>query len=273
MIYEGVVSESSICSVNSRIDVFRLRDEKVNKTPGGETAEKADSNILALVRDEEITREDLEAAMGRIPERSRDRLSKKVLDNLIEARVFAKEARKARLHENPDVKQAVEKMTNETLARHFVKKYIDEEAEPSEEELRGYYDGHKDEFVVPECVKLQEILAKKEKKVQDALKALKAGTPFAEAAKKHSIARSWEKGGIAGWCYKGKMAPALEKVVFDLEKGKVSDIIKTDKGYMIVNVLDKRDERLMAFEETKLKIRIMFFGKRKNGKENNHKAI
>lgn len=66
------------------------RDEKVNKTPGGETAEKADSNILALVRDEEITREDLEAAMGRIPERSRDRLSKKVPDNLIEARVFAK---------------------------------------------------------------------------------------------------------------------------------------------------------------------------------------
>jgi peptidyl-prolyl cis-trans isomerase C len=250
-----------VCVVVCLLFLTGCRDEKVGKGD----AEKRDSNVLALIGDEEITKEDLEAAMEQIPEKKRTALRNRVLDSLIEARVFAEEAKKAGFTEDPEVQKALERMTDETLARYFIKTHIDKEAEPSEEEVRKYYEEHKDQFVVPDGVMIQEIVVKTREEAQKVLKALKGGASFEDLAKKESIAPSWKKEGHEGWLFKGKMDPELEKVAFDLEKGKLSDIIKTEKGYyQVVKVLDKSEERQIPFEEARLRIRIRLFGKRKN---------
>ena len=250
-----------LCVVVSLLFFTGCRDEKV----GQGVAEKRAPNVLALIGDEEITQGELDAAMESIPERKRAAVRNRVLDSLIEARVFAEEARKAGFDKDPEVEKALERMTDETLARYFVKTHIDKEAEPSEEELRKYYEEHKDEFVVPEGVLIQEIVVKTQEEAKDVLKALKEGASFGGLAKKKSIAPSWNKEGHHGWLFKGQMDPVLEKMAFDLEKGKLSDIIKTEEGYyQIIEVLDKSEERQIPFEEAKLRIRIRFFGKRKN---------
>ena len=226
--------------------------------------EKRNSNVVALIGEEEITRQDLEQDLKRIPEGRRETLKHKVLDDLIEARVFAREARKAGLHEDPQVRQSLEKTTKETLARNFVRKHVDKKAEPSKEEQRKYYDEHMDQFLVPDGVMIREIVLKEKEQAEAVLKELKQGASFEELARKKSIARSWKTGGRLGWRFKGKMDPELENVAFGLEKGKLSDIIKTEEGYQIIELLNKSDQGQRPFEESKPHIRTGLFREKKN---------
>jgi EpsD family peptidyl-prolyl cis-trans isomerase len=220
------------------------------------------SNVVATVRGEAITTEDLEAVLQKIPVRKREALRAQVLDNLIGARVFAEEARKEGLHQDPQVKEAVEKVTNEELARFFVKKRIDAEAEPSEVAIKKYYTDNQDLFVVPDAVLLQQIVFKDEQKAKEVLKSLKAGISFDALAKDESIAKSGKQGKPT-WFYKGRMDPELEKAAFALEKDSLSDVIKTQKGYEVFKALDTRDQKLFPFEDASFKIRQRLFWKKK----------
>ena len=236
------------------------RDEAVGNQ--GETT-KAMSSVLATVRGEVITTEDVEAALQKIPERSRKSLRKQVLDNLIEDRVFAEEARREGLHQDPQVKKAVEKVTAEMLARYFVRKYVDVEAEPSEETLKKFYTDQKDLFLVPDAVQLQHVVVTDEQKGEEILKSLRQGASFETLAEEQSIAGSGKKGGHLGWLYRGKMDPDLEKVAFSLEKDALSGVLKTKNGYEVVKVLNKRDQHYFSFEEAKPKIRQRLFWTKK----------
>jgi peptidyl-prolyl cis-trans isomerase C len=226
-------------------------------------ANKSASNVVATVRGEAITAEELNAALQRLPEKKRAAVRKKVLDTLIEERVFAEEARKKGLQEDPQVKKALEKATNETLARYFVRKRIDPEAEPSEETLKKFYTDHKDQFLIPEGVQLQEVVVKDEQKAREILKSLREGASFEALATEHSIAGSGKKGGHLGWLFKGKMDPALEKVAFSLEKNALSDVVKTKNGYQVVKLLNRRDPQYFSFEEAKFRIKQRLFWTKK----------
>jgi|GEM_PF-291602 len=258
-----------VCVVVFALFFSGCRKEKVGKTTGEQTGEKPSENIVALVGDEQITRGEFEAALERVPQNRRERYRDRVLEHLIQVKVFSKEARREGLDKDPQTKRALDRGTNETLARYFVKKYVDQQAEPSEEEVRKYYEEHKDEFVVPEGVLIQHILVKKQQKAEALLKDLKEGASFEELAKKRSIARSWKKGGQLGWLYKGRMEPEMEKVAFVLEKRKLSDVIQTKKGYQIIKVLDTSAKREIGFDEANSRIRNALF--RRNKRDLIHK--
>jgi peptidyl-prolyl cis-trans isomerase C len=226
--------------------------------------EKSNADVLVRVGDEVITQKDLEAVLNKIPEKLREKYRDKTLDRLIEVKVFADEARKAGLDKDPGAKESVQKATNETLARYFVKKDIDVKSEPSKEEMEKYYSEHKEQFVLPEGVLIQQIVAKNKEDAEAILEELKNGVPFGEMAKKKSIVSSWKNEGRLGWLYKGRMDPDMEKAAFDLKKEKLSDIIKTKEGYQIIKVLEKSDKRDITFEEAKSYIHYELFWKKKN---------
>ncbi len=84
------------------------------------------------------------------------------------------------------------------------------------------------------------ILVKNDKKAQEVLDKLSKGQSFAEMARKYSQCPSSKTGGDLGWFGKGKMVPEFEKVAFEGEKGKVLGPVKTQFGYHLIKVLDKR---------------------------------
>jgi foldase protein PrsA len=224
-----------------------------------------EAKVLARIGDQEITEGELQEALTkmRVPQRRQD-LRDKILHGLIDARVFSEEARKAGLEEEPEVQEALRKMTEETLAHYFKKKYVDKEAEPSEEEIEKYYLDRKDQFVFPAAVRVQYVMVKDEKEAAGVLKALKEGAPFEELAKEKSIAPPRRKDrGRPEWLIKGKMEPAVEKAALSLEIGQLSDVIKTNKGYQIIKILDRREEKPVTFEEAKEKIRTRLFAPRR----------
>lgn len=217
--------------------------------------QKGDRDVLAMVGDQTITREDFERAMDFVPENSREGLKSKVLDRLIRDKVFSAEAVGAGLGEDPQVKEDMDSVKDDLLARLYVKQYVDKEAEPSDEAIRQYYEEHKEEFRVPDGVLVQHILVKKRQEAEVVLKELKAGTSFDALANKKSVPDLWKEGSSMGWQYRGSMEPAVEKIAFGLEKGQLSDIIETDKGFQIVKVFDKKDKREVPFEEVRAGLR------------------
>ena len=137
---------------------------------------------------------------------------------------------------------------------------------PSDAELQKMYDQNKDRFRTPERVKVRHILLKTEgkpkdeeakikAKAEDLLKKIKAANAsnFAELAKQNSEdPGSAAKGGeLSDWVTHGQTVPEFDKAAFSLKPNEVSDLVKTQYGYHIIQLLAKEPARLKPFEEAK----------------------
>jgi peptidyl-prolyl cis-trans isomerase D len=142
----------------------------------------------------------------------------------------------------------------------------------TDQDLQGYYDQHRDEYRVPEQVKVSHILiktpipapgAKEDEKAiaaarakaEDVLKQLKAGGDFAKLAEKYSDdPGSAKSGGDLGWIGRGRTVPEFEKAAFSLGKGQTSDLVKSSYGFHIIRVEDKQNAHLKTLAEVKSEI-------------------
>jgi peptidyl-prolyl cis-trans isomerase D len=139
----------------------------------------------------------------------------------------------------------------------------------TDQDMQAYYDAHREEFRVPEQVKVAHILiktplpaagAKEDEKgvadarakAEDVLKQLKAGGDFAKLAEKYSDdPGSAKSGGELGWIGRGRTVPEFEKAAFSLGKGQTSDLVKSSYGFHIIRVEDKQDAHLKTLAEVK----------------------
>jgi len=69
---------------------------------------------------------------------------------------------------------------------------------------------------------------------------LKAGADFAELARKYSDDGSAREGGDLSWTTRGSFVPEFEAVAFQLEVNEISDVVETDFGYHIIQLLERR---------------------------------
>lgn len=138
------------------------------------------------------------------------------------------------------------------------------------QDLQTYYDQHRDEYRVPEQVKISHILIKTplpgpdgkadpkgveeaRKKAEDILKQLKGGADFAELAKKNSQdTDSAKNGGSLGWVQRASIpAPEVAKAAFSLPKGQTSEVINAGYGFDIVHVDDKQAAEFKTLDQVK----------------------
>jgi len=134
-------------------------------------------------------------------------------------------------------------------------------AEPEEEELRDYYEAHRDEMTVPEQVRASHIVkhvqAETDKKTAyeaavDAKMQLEGGATFEDLAGQHSDCP--ENAGDLGLFGRGQMVQEFEDVVFAMRVGEVSDVFETPFGYHIVKLYEHHAERVMPFAQVRDRI-------------------
>jgi peptidyl-prolyl cis-trans isomerase D len=121
---------------------------------------------------------------------------------------------------------------------------------PTEDEARTYFDTRRADYEEPEKVVLNVVPFPKEASEEDeadvALRlaeiadAIREGEDFAEMAKTYSDGPSGPEGGDLGWFGLGRMVPEFEETAFALEIGEVSDPVKTQFGYHVILVEDRR---------------------------------
>jgi peptidyl-prolyl cis-trans isomerase D len=142
----------------------------------------------------------------------------------------------------------------------------------SESDLQGYYDEHRDEYRLPEQVKVRHILIKTplpgadgkvdEKavaaaraKAESVLQQVKAGGDFAKLAEQNSDdPGSAKQGGELGWIGRGRTVPEFEKAAFSLGKGQTSDLVQSSYGFHIINVEDKQEAHVKALGEVRSEV-------------------
>jgi parvulin-like peptidyl-prolyl isomerase len=82
------------------------------------------------------------------------------------------------------------------------------------------------------------------------------GAPFAAVAKKHSQEPNAQNGGKYDWTTKGSLASEpIDRAIFTLEPGKLSQIIRDDTGLHIVRVIERQDAGHIPFEEAQTGIK------------------
>ncbi len=142
----------------------------------------------------------------------------------------------------------------------------------TQDDLRGYYNQNREQYRVPEQVKVSHIwikmplpgadgkiddkaAAEAQRRADDLLKQLKGGAKFEDVAKKYSEdPGSANVGGSLGWIGKGQMTQEFEKAAFSLPKGQISDVVKSIDGFHIVRVDDKQEAHTKSLDEVKAEI-------------------
>jgi len=89
-------------------------------------------------------------------------------------------------------------------------------------------------------VRASHILVDTEKEADRILKKINKGKSFEDMARKFSSCPSGRKGGDLGYFGKGQMVPEFEKAAFNMEAGQVSPPVRTQFGYHIIKVVDRR---------------------------------
>jgi peptidyl-prolyl cis-trans isomerase D len=111
------------------------------------------------------------------------------------------------------------------------------------------YNNNIEQYTTPEQVRASHILLKTEgkddaaikAKAEDILKQAKGGADFAELAKKYSEDEASAKnGGDLDFFGRGRMVPEFDQVVFAMQPGQTSDLVKTQYGYHIIRLVDKK---------------------------------
>ncbi len=140
---------------------------------------------------------------------------------------------------------------------------VAETIQVTDAQIQDYYNGHKDEYRTPERVHARHILLSTANKPKDEvpkiqaqaealLKQIKSGGDFAELAKKNSQdPGSAQKGGDLGWVSRGQMVKNFEDAVFTLKPNEISNVVTTEYGFHIIQVLEKQPAHLQTLDEVK----------------------
>jgi peptidyl-prolyl cis-trans isomerase D len=130
---------------------------------------------------------------------------------------------------------------------------------PSADIERAYNDGI-DQYTTAEQLRASHILLKTEgkddatvkAKAEDVLKQAKAGADFAELAKKYSEDEgSGKNGGDLDYFGRGRMVPEFDQAAFAMQPGQTSDLVKTQYGYHIIKLVDKKPATTRTLADVK----------------------
>lgn len=161
----------------------------------------------------------------------------------------------------PDwIKQQKLQMTQQEVLRKevFAKIAIEDQ------ELRAFYEDHKDEYRMPSRFRIRELVVQKgatpeeqtasKATIEGILAALKGGKTFEEMVKEHSASPSKALGGDLGWIGKGLMRPAIEQAALSMKPDQISAPIETDKDIYLIQLIAAEDDVVKPFTEVKAQI-------------------
>lgn len=217
-----------------------------------------ENKILATVNGKDITEQDaydfLEklspqvAIQFRTPEGI-----KNLINELVNQELFYLNAVEGGLDQEEDFIVQLEKIKKQVLIQYSVNKLFSD-IEIKDEDINEYYLNHQQEFKTPERVRASHILVDSEDDANDILEQLKKGMSFEEAARKYSNCPSKENGGDLGEFTKGQMVQEFEDAVFSMEEGQISEPVKTQFGYHIINLISRKEEGITPLEFVKEQI-------------------
>jgi peptidyl-prolyl cis-trans isomerase C len=212
--------------------------------------------VLAKVNGAEIRQSDVALAEEELgPSLAQmDPASKKenVLAFLIDMKIVAKAAEDKKVENNEDFKKRLAFTRNRLLMDSLLA--TEGKAATTDEAMKKVYDDASKQITGEQEVHARHILVESEDDAKAVAEELKKGADFAELAKKKSKDPGASDGGDLGFFTKEQMVPEFSAVAFTLDPRKVSDPVKSQFGWHIIKVEEKRNRQAPAFEQVKAQI-------------------
>jgi peptidyl-prolyl cis-trans isomerase C len=213
----------------------------------------AQAKVLATVNGAEITDEDLKVAIDDIgpglPQQvqgaERDAY---VLDYLIDLKIVARKAEAEKMDGGAEFARRMAYQRDKALMEGMFGKIASDAT--TDAELRKVYDEVSGSQKPEPEVHARHILVATEDEAKAALKRVKGGEDFAKVADEVSKDPG-SQGGDLGWFTKDRMVPEFADAAFKLDKGQISEPVKSQFGWHVIKMEDKRTKSFPAFEQVK----------------------
>jgi peptidyl-prolyl cis-trans isomerase C len=210
---------------------------------------------VATVDGQAITEDDLKVALeelaASLPRQMDDKQRRDyAIDYLIDLKIVARQAAREKLDETADFKRRLD----QTRERLLMESILTREGEKgaTDEALRKFYDETVKGLKPEQEVRARHILVETEAEAKAALERVRKGEDFAKvAAELSKDPGSGKEGGDLGWFEKGRMVPEFAEAAFKLEKGQVSEPVKSQFGYHVIRLEDRRDRKPPDFDSVK----------------------
>jgi peptidyl-prolyl cis-trans isomerase C len=209
--------------------------------------------VLAKVDGSEIRQSDVSLAEEELgPSLAQmDPATKKdnVLAFLIDMKVVAKAAEDKKVENNEDFKKRLAFTRNRLLMDSLLAS--EGKAATTNEAMKKVYDEASKQITGEQEVHARHILVETEDEAKAIEDELKKGADFAELAKKKSKDPGASDGGDLGFFTKEQMVPEFSAAAFALEPGKISDPVKSQFGWHVIKLEEKRNRKAPDFDQVK----------------------
>jgi peptidyl-prolyl cis-trans isomerase C len=218
----------------------------------GVVAQDADA-VVARVNGVEIrasdvalAEEDLGSNLQQLPPESK---REQVIGYLSDVILVAQAAEAKKLADTPEFQRRMAHARNRLLMETMLQS--EAKAATSDEAMRKTYDEAAKQMGGEKEVHARHILVDTEDEAKAIAAELKKGGDFAELAKRSKEPNAAERAGDLGYFTKDQMVPAFSEAAFALEPGKISEPVKSEFGWHVIKVEDKRDRPVPPFEQVK----------------------
>ena len=210
--------------------------------------------VVAKINGKPVHKSDVALAIrdlgAQVPPENVDQILPAFIDQYINLELINKAAAKANIEKTDDVKMQLANSRDQIVRAAYLRSLFD--GKVGEDALRAAYKAKFEDQPMPEEVHGYHILVDDEQKAKDLIAQLNRGADFAELAKANSKDPSAQRGGDLGYFAQAEMVPEFGAAAFALRNGQMTQTpVKTQFGWHIIKVADKRQRVKPTFEEAK----------------------
>ena len=205
--------------------------------------------VVAVVGNRRITAHEVDSVIATAPANVRDQFNsaeayRRLVDRLVTEEAVYQAARAAGADKSPGYQAEVARSARDLLIRGYYQDRMDALPPPAESAVQGYYDAHKEEYVVQPRARVRHIQLPTRAKAASVRRLLEKGGLWDSLCRTHSTdAATKNDGGILGFITPeveyvpgiGK-APSIVTAAFELKEGETSQPLKSEKGWHLIRV-------------------------------------
>ena len=227
--------------------------------PAQDTLAQEKDPVVAVVNGQQIHLSDVEIAQQSLPQQYRNMPLSTVfpalLDRMVDSKLVEQDGRTNKVTDDPAFKKRLAFVEDQVVQDFWLQKQIAEKVTP--EKMKQAYEEKVKNMPAEDEVHARHILVATEPEAKAIIADLKKGAAFDKLAKEKSTDKaSGAEGGDLGWFKKTDMVKEFADAAFALKKGELSQTpVKTQFGYHVIKVEDRRKAPPPSFEELSGQIR------------------
>ena len=228
------------------------------------------SNIVAIVNDQRITKQDFLQQFNTLPPQFRMQLSnlpsvKQFLDNEINQTLIVQEAKKEGIDKSPEIEAAVKAYRDNLIKNKLLEKFYTLNPAVTDAQLQDYYQKNLAQFTTKEMVKVSVIRVNTQKEADRIHSELSRGSDFATLARQYSTDPATKsRNGEMGWLTRDQY-PFITNVAFSLPKvGGISKPVAFGGSFWIIKVTGKQQGGKKDFQSVKIQVKQRYIAETRN---------